>query len=64
MKIVILLFAVLATINAAALQNAKAEDEPGNYFHQMSFYVMNLWIFFVGVVVVCFLSLLISCINI
>merc|ERR1712045_843763 len=28
MKIVILLFAVLATINAAALQNAKAADEP------------------------------------
>ena len=56
MKIVILLFAVLAV---AAVQNAKAEDEPGNYFHQMSFYVMNLWIFFVGVVVVCFLSLLI-----
>merc|ERR1712212_941800 len=27
MKIVILLFAVLATINAAALQNAKAADE-------------------------------------
>merc|ERR1712186_275329 len=28
MKIVILLFAVLATINAAALQKAKAEDKP------------------------------------
>merc|ERR1712045_533320 len=28
MKIVILLFAVLATINAAALQNAKAADKP------------------------------------
>merc|ERR1739842_203052 len=28
MKIVILLFAVLATINAAALQNAKAADNP------------------------------------
>merc|ERR1739838_618344 len=28
MKIVILLFAVLATINAAALQNVKAEDKP------------------------------------
>merc|ERR1712039_415990 len=27
MKIVILLFAVLATVNAAALQNAKAADE-------------------------------------
>merc|ERR1712212_119892 len=28
MKIVILLFAVLATVNAAALQNAKAADKP------------------------------------
>merc|ERR1711933_382677 len=28
MKILILLFAVVATINAAALQNAKAADEP------------------------------------
>ena len=30
MKIVILLLAVLATIDAAAVQNVKAADKPGN----------------------------------